>query len=58
MQPTCSICRASLSVTAPIIPNFALDSTIEKHVQALAASGVEEWRDTGARYKEWQARKE
>ena len=56
-EPTCAICRASLSVDAPMIPNFAVDSAIEKHVQALRTSGVEGWEFDGAKFTEWEARK-
>lgn len=55
--PTCAVCRASLSVDAPMIPNFAVDSAIEKHVQALRTSGVEGWESGGTKSTEFQARK-
>ncbi|KAI0281592.1 hypothetical protein BGY98DRAFT_190516 [Russula aff. rugulosa BPL654] len=58
--PSCAICRASLSVSAPMIPNFAVDSAVEKHVQALRTSGVDGWESDGdgSKFTEWQARKE
>jgi hypothetical protein len=40
-----------------MIPNFAMDSAIEKHVQALGTSGVEGWESEGSKFIEWQARK-
>lgn len=56
--PSCAICRADLSVDAPMIPNFAVDSAVEKHVQALRTSGVDGWESDGSKFTEWQARKE
>lgn len=56
--PCCAICRASLSVDAPMIPNFAVDNAVEKHVEALGSSGIEGWESAGTKFKEWQARKE
>ena len=55
--PSCAICRASLSVDAPMIPNFAVDGAVERHVQALRTSGVEGWESEGTKFAEWQARK-
>jgi hypothetical protein len=40
-----------------MIPNFAVDSAIEKHVQALRTSGVEGWESGGTKSTEFQARK-
>jgi hypothetical protein len=56
--PSCAICRANLSVDAPMIPNFAVDSAVEKHVQALRTSGVDGWESDGSKFAELQARKE
>lgn len=56
--PSCAICRANLSVDAPMIPNFAVDSAVEKHVQALRTSRVDGWESDGSKFTEWQARKE
>ena len=56
--PSCAICRANLSVDAPMIPNFAVDSAVEKHVQALRTSCVDGWESDGSKFTEWQARKE
>jgi hypothetical protein len=55
--PSCAICRANLSVDAPMIPNFAVDSAVEKHVEALRTSGVDGWESDGSKFTEWQARK-
>ena len=41
-----------------MIPNFAVDSTVEKHVQALALNGDVDWKEGGQKLIEWQARKE
>ena len=56
--PSCAICRASLSVDAPMIPNFAVDNAVEKHVQALRTSGEDGWESDGSKFTEWQGRKE
>jgi len=56
--PSCAICRANLSVDAPMIPNFAVDNAVEKHVQALCISGVDGWESDGSKFTEWQARRE
>ncbi|KAA1468540.1 hypothetical protein DENSPDRAFT_472968 [Dentipellis sp. KUC8613] len=55
--PTCAICRTNLSPQAPMIPNFSMDNTIERHLQALAASGDEDWREGGSKLVEWERRK-
>jgi len=41
-----------------MIPNFAVDNTVEKHVAALRTSGIEGWESAGTKFKEWQDRKE
>ncbi|KIM85518.1 hypothetical protein PILCRDRAFT_367399 [Piloderma croceum F 1598] len=56
--PTCAVCRAKLSASSPMIPNFALDNTVNRHLQALANSGREEWQPGGTRINEWNIRKE
>lgn len=56
--PSCAICRANLTVDAPMIPNLAVDSAVERHVQALRTSGVDGWESDGSKLTEWQARKE
>lgn len=55
--PSCAICRASLSVDTPMIPNFSVDNAIEKHVQALRANETKGWENDGSKFTEWQARK-
>jgi hypothetical protein len=41
-----------------MIPNFALDSTVNRHLQALAASGQDEWQPGGQKINEWNIRRE
>ena len=41
-----------------MIPNIAMDNTVEKHIQALGASGDEDWVPGGIKYAEWNSRKE
>jgi hypothetical protein len=41
-----------------MIPNFAVDNAVEKHVEALGTSGIEGWESAGTKFKEWQTRKE
>jgi hypothetical protein len=41
-----------------MIPNFAMDNTVERHIDALAASGERQWQKNGQRLKDWQMRKE
>ncbi|TFY65267.1 hypothetical protein EVG20_g5651 [Dentipellis fragilis] len=55
--PTCAICRTNLSPQAPMIPNFSMDNTIERHLQALAASGDKDWQEGGSKLVEWEHRK-
>jgi len=40
-----------------MIPNFAVDSAVEKHVQALCINGIEGWETAGSKFAEWQTRK-
>ncbi|TFK41335.1 hypothetical protein BDQ12DRAFT_679286 [Crucibulum laeve] len=54
----CPVCRAKLTKSMPMIPNIAMDNTVEKHIQALGLSGNEEWRTGGSKLKEWTSRKE
>jgi hypothetical protein len=56
--PTCAVCRAKLTKAAPMIPNLAMDNTVEKHIQALQLTGNKEWQPRGSKMKEWNARKE
>ncbi|KAH8997502.1 hypothetical protein EDB92DRAFT_1435222 [Lactarius akahatsu] len=55
--PSCAICRANLSVDVPMIPNFAVDNAVEKHVHALRIGGMEGWEIDGSKFAEWQGRK-
>jgi hypothetical protein len=41
-----------------MIPNFALDNTVNRHLQALATSGQEEWAQGGIKINEWNIKKE
>lgn len=41
-----------------MIPNFALDNTVNRHILALASSGQAEWQTGGTRIKEWDLKKE
>ncbi|KIP11446.1 hypothetical protein PHLGIDRAFT_63738, partial [Phlebiopsis gigantea 11061_1 CR5-6] len=56
VAPTCASCRSPLSRDRPMLPNFALDSAIRKHIEALNKSGAEGWNEDGARYVEWEER--
>jgi hypothetical protein len=40
-----------------MIPNFVVDSALEKHVEALRINGIEGWDSAGTKFTEWQARK-
>lgn len=40
-----------------MIPNISMNNTVEKHVQALALSGIQEWQPGGQKYEDWTARK-
>ncbi|KAF9535509.1 hypothetical protein CPB83DRAFT_888214 [Crepidotus variabilis] len=54
----CPCCRQDLDQEIPMIPNIAIDNTVEKHVQALSLSGLEEWDVGGRKFKEWTSRQE
>ncbi|KAH9947696.1 hypothetical protein B0H21DRAFT_821698 [Amylocystis lapponica] len=56
--PTCAICREKLMRDTPMIPNFAMDNTVERHIATLAVSGHTEWAVEGVKYKDWVQRKE
>ncbi|PCH33389.1 hypothetical protein WOLCODRAFT_21979 [Wolfiporia cocos MD-104 SS10] len=56
--PTCAVCRANLVPSSPLIPNIAIDHTVEKHISALVQSGSEDWLPEGAAFTEWMRRKE
>ncbi|KAF8203231.1 hypothetical protein BJ912DRAFT_348772 [Pholiota molesta] len=53
----CPCCRKTLNPTTPMIPNISMNNTVEKHVQALGLSGIQEWQPGGQKYEEWTARK-
>ncbi|KZT19393.1 hypothetical protein NEOLEDRAFT_1124221 [Neolentinus lepideus HHB14362 ss-1] len=55
---TCAICREQLSGDTPMIPNYTLDSLVEKHINALGKSGDRDWLPGGAKFKDWHGRKE
>jgi hypothetical protein len=42
----------------PMIPNIALDNTVDKHVKALALFGATEWEVNGRKHRDWTTRKE
>ncbi|KDR84814.1 hypothetical protein GALMADRAFT_291422 [Galerina marginata CBS 339.88] len=54
----CPCCRGILDQFVPMIPNIAMDNTVEKHVKALALSGIRAWEPEGPRFLEWDARKQ
>lgn len=41
-----------------MIPNFAMDNTVEKHIETLGQSGIAEWKPGGTKHTEWKGRKE
>lgn len=41
-----------------MIPNISLDNTIERHINALAASGDRDWLEGGEKMVEWNERRE
>ncbi|KAG6837043.1 hypothetical protein H0H93_015906 [Arthromyces matolae] len=57
-KTNCAICRTELARDNPMIPNFSMDNTVEKHVAALGQSGIDEWKIGGTKYAEWCSRKE
>ncbi|KAG5733067.1 hypothetical protein E4T56_gene3567 [Termitomyces sp. T112] len=57
-KTNCAICRTELARDMPLIPNFAMDNTIEKHIAALGHSGISEWKISGSKHIEWLGRKE
>lgn len=54
----CPICRARLIRSEPLIPNIAMDSLIEKHIEHLSSAGDVDWQPHGSKYKERASRKE
>ncbi|KAH9487104.1 hypothetical protein JR316_0001172 [Psilocybe cubensis] len=57
-KKACPFCRIDLAESMPMIPNIAMDNTVEKHIKALASSGVREWEPGGQKFREWDARKQ
>jgi len=57
-NPTCALCRTALNRNAPIIPNIAVDNTVERHIEVLASNGGREWQSGGKSFVERTARKE
>lgn len=53
---TCAICRSQLNPAMPMIPNRAIDNTVEKHIHALASTGNEDWKPGGKKRVEWDTR--
>ncbi|KAI9572732.1 hypothetical protein HD554DRAFT_2014689, partial [Boletus coccyginus] len=57
-EPTCAVCRSSLYLGKPLLPNFAVDNFVRQHLQALARSGHPGWQEKGYRTIEWNKRAE
>lgn len=57
-EPTCALCRSTLCVRKPLLPNFAVDNFVRQHLEALARSGRPEWQVKGYRTIEWSKRLE
>jgi len=47
-----------LTTPVPIIPNFSVDSTVEKYIQVLGSNGSDEWKLGGRKMAERNLRKE
>src|ERR1700754_2519015 len=56
MEPVCPVCRAALYASKSIIPNFALDNLVQKHIAILTSKGIADWQPGAERRKEWQER--
>jgi len=41
-----------------MIPNIAMDNTVERHVKALALNGDKEWEPGAPKFQEWEERKQ
>ena len=41
-----------------MIPNITIDNVVEKHIQALALSGDQDWEPGGFKAEEWYKRKQ
>ncbi|KAG2149726.1 hypothetical protein BD769DRAFT_1407984 [Suillus cothurnatus] len=57
-SPACAVCRAALSTTKPLLPNYSLDAVVQQHIRALAVSGRSEWQEKGDRLADWRKRHE
>ncbi|KAG2368743.1 hypothetical protein BDR07DRAFT_1269070 [Suillus spraguei] len=57
-SPACAVCRAALSTTKPLLPNYSLDAVVQQYIRALAVSGRLEWQEKGNRLEEWSKRHE
>ncbi|KAG1755018.1 uncharacterized protein EDB91DRAFT_266848 [Suillus paluster] len=57
-SPTCAVCRAVLSTSKPLLPNYTLDAVVQQYIRALAVSGRSEWQDKGGKLAEWRKRYE
>jgi hypothetical protein len=57
-NPTCALCRTALNRNAPVIPNIAVDNTVEKHIEVLASNGGRDWQSGGKSLAERNTRKE
>jgi hypothetical protein len=41
-----------------MIPNIVVDNIVEKHIQALALSGDQDWVPGGLKAEDWHKRKQ
>lgn len=57
-SPACAVCRAVLTTTKPLLPNYSLDAVVQQYIRARAASGRSEWQEKGDRLAEWRKRHE
>jgi hypothetical protein len=57
-QKQCPVCRAKLVGSTPLIPNIAMDSLIERHIEQLSSVGDPGWQPQGLKFKERALRKE
>ncbi|KAF5355651.1 hypothetical protein D9756_004213 [Leucocoprinus leucothites] len=57
-QHQCPVCRAKLTRNRPLIPNIAMDSLVEKHIEQLSSAGDTGWQPQGYKSEERARRKE
>lgn len=50
------MCRAALSTTKPLLPNYSLDAVVQQYIRVLVVSGRSEWQEKGDRLAEWRKR--